>query len=299
MKILLIVLDILFFNYLYAESKINVVTATSDLADIVKNIGGEKVNVVSLSRGSQDLHSIEPKPSMVMKVKKADMVVRIGMDLDLWFYSIIEASKNSKVMYAAKGYLDVSDIIEKLEIPEGKVDASMGDIHIYGNPHYWLDPENGVLISKRITEKLMEISPENSNYFENNFKNYTEKLRSKINEWEKKFQPYRGTRIVTYHNSWPYFARRFNLKISGHIEPKPGIPPTPSYIISLIAKIKSENVRVIVVEPYFDLKTAEKIAGKTGIKTVVLASSVGGIEGTETYIDLFEYDINKIIENIK
>lgn len=299
MRILFVVLNILIFNYLYAESKINVVTATSDLADIVKNIGGDRINVVNLSKGYQDPHSVEPRPSMVMKLKRADMVVRIGMDLDLWFYSVIEAAKNSKIIYGAKGYLDVSNIIEKLEVPAGKIDASMGDIHIYGNPHYWLDPENGILISKEITEKLIELCPENSEYFINNYNEYSQKLKIKIYEWKSKLEPYKGTNIVTYHNSWPYFARRFNLKISGFIEPKPGIPPAPSHISSLITKIKSENVKLIIVEPYFDLKTAETIAKRAGIKSVVLASSVEGVEGVETYIDLFEYNVNKLVESLK
>ncbi len=276
--------------------KVNVATSTSDLADLVRIIGGEKVKVVSLSRGNQDPHFVEPRPSMVMQVKNADVLVRIGMDLDLWVQSLMDASGNSKVMYGGPGHLDASGRIEKLEVPVGKVDASMGDIHIYGNPHYWLDPENAKPILERIVNRLCEALPSESEYFKKNYRDYVQKLDSSIAVWEEKMKPYTGTKIVTYHNSWPYFAKRFGLEIVGFAEPKPGIPPTPSHIVSLVEKIKKEKVKVIVVEPYFNLKLAESIAEKSGAKVVVLPTSVGGLPEVKTYLDLFEYNIGRLSE---
>ncbi|MEW6685810.1 MAG: metal ABC transporter substrate-binding protein [Candidatus Edwardsbacteria bacterium] len=282
-----------------ATDKLEVVTATSDLADFVKAVGGDKVKVVSLSNGSQDPHFIEPRPSMVMQVKKADVLVRIGMDLDLWVQSLIEASRNSKVMYGGPGYLDASRKIEKLEVPTGKIDASMGDIHLYGNPHYWLDPENAKPILGSIVKKLCEMLPSESEYFNKNYEEYLRILDSAIAKWEEEMKPYAGAKIVTYHNSWPYFTKRFRLEIIGCVEPKPGIPPTPSHIVSLVKKIKEEKVKVIIMEPYFNLKVTEKIAKDSGAKVVVLPPSVGGIQGANTYLHLFEYNIGKLAESLQ
>jgi len=236
---------------------------------------------------------------MVMRVKNSDVLIRIGMDLDMWMQSLIDASRNSKVTYGGAGYVDVSAKIEKLEIPTGKVDASMGDIHIYGNPHYWLDPENGKLILESLLKKLCDQLPSETEYFQKNYREYVQKLDSAIVVWKKKMEPYSGTKIITYHNSWPYFAKRFKMKIVNFVEPRPGIPPTPSHIVSLIEKIKNEKVGIIIVEPYFNLKVAEFVAKSSGSKIVVLPPSVGGIDGIDSYLDLFEYNINKLIKSLQ
>lgn len=294
------IVSVLFlFNYLSAEKKINVITSTEDLADLVKVVGGEKVNVVSLSKGSQDLHFVEPKPSMVMQLKKADIIVKIGMDLDIWVDSLITVSRNSKIVYGADGCVDASVGIQRLEIPEGKIDGSMGDIHIYGNPHYWLDPGNAKHITKNILDGLTKISQGDASYFENNRTEYLKKLDVKINEWQEKLKSYQGTKIVTYHNSWPYFAKRFYLEIVGFIEPKPGISPNPAHIATLIEKMKKENAKIIIVEPYFSQKAPKTISEKTGAKVVTLPSSVGGNKEIKTFIDLFKYNVNTILDALK
>ncbi|MDI6780199.1 MAG: metal ABC transporter substrate-binding protein [Bacteroidota bacterium] len=284
---------------LFAFDKLNVITSTADLANLVRVVGGEKVNVKCLTRGNQDPHFIEPRPSMVLQVKNADLLVRVGMDLDMWIQSLIDASRNSKVIFGKDGYLDVSSGIVKLEIPSSKVDASMGDIHIYGNPHYWLDPENAKLILKSILDKLCQLLPSESEYFKKNHQAYLQKLDSALSRWNERMEPFADVKIVTYHNSWPYFAKRFNLKIIDFVEPKPGIPPSPSHIVSLLEKIKNEKVKVIIVEPYFNLKVAESVAKRSGAKVVVLPPSVGGIDGVDSYLDLFEYNINKLIQSLQ
>ncbi|MBI5573380.1 MAG: zinc ABC transporter substrate-binding protein [Elusimicrobia bacterium] len=286
-------------NLCSAKGRINVVTSTEDLADLIKVVGGEKVNVVSLSKGSQDPHYVEPRPSMVILLKKADMVVRIGMDLDIWVDSLIAASRNSRIIYGAVGYVDTSVGLERLEIPTGKIDGSMGDIHIYGNPHYWLDPENAKVITKNVLNGLAKLSRGAPTYFENNRTEYLKKLEAKINALQEKLKPYKGTKIVTYHNSWPYFAKRFGLGIVGFVEPKPGIPPNPSHIAALIEKMKKEKVKIIVVEPYFSQKAPKTIASETGTKIVILLPSVDEKKGIKTFIDLFEYNINKLIDALK
>jgi zinc/manganese transport system substrate-binding protein len=282
-----------------AEGKLAVVTTTTDLADFARQIGGDRVSVVSLSRGDQDPHAVEPRPSMVMKVKNADILIRIGMDLDLWVDGLIDASRNGKIKKGVRGYLDkgthgyldVSESIEKLEVPEGKVDGSMGDIHIYGNPHYWTSPENAGLIGDLICERMSELRPGDAGYFKQNHEQYTKKLHEAFEHWKRILQPFVKSGIVTYHNSWPYFARSFDLTIAGYVEPKPGIPPTPSHITELVQTMKSAGVRVIIMEPWFNLKTAQSIAQKAAAKVVVLSPSVGGVKGTDSYIGLMSYNV--------
>lgn len=275
---------------------LRVVTTTTDLADLVKAVGGDRVEVKSLSLGIQDPHLVEPRPSMVMQVKRADMLVRLGMDLDLWAQSLIDAARNLEVMYGGRGYLDASRGIEKLQVPMGKVDMRMGDIHIYGNPHYWLDPVNAGLILSDIADQLCFLLPTEEEYFRSNLSQYAGEIDSAISEWQRIMHPFAGAKIVTYHNSWIYFAERFNLQIVEHIEPKPGIPPTLSHIASLIEKMKEEEVKVIIIEPYFNLRVAETVADRTGARVLILPSSVGGIQGINSYLELFDYIISQLAE---
>ncbi|MDI6766160.1 MAG: metal ABC transporter substrate-binding protein [Bacteroidota bacterium] len=294
-----LVVTLLLPPLVFTSEKLKVVTTTADSADLIKVIGKDKIDVVSLTKGNQDPHFIEPRPSMVMKVKNANVLVQVGMDLDMWIQSLIDASRNSKIIYGSSGYVDASEKVEKLEIPTGKVDASMGDIHIYGNPHYWLDPENAKPILETILKNLSAQLPSDAEYFKNNYKEYLHQLDSAIAVWKNKMAPFAGSKIVTYHNSWPYFAKRFGLKLVDFVEPKPGIPPTPSHVISLIENIRNEKVKVIIMEPYFNLKVAESIAAKSYSKVVVLSPSIGGLDGIDTYLDLFDYNINKLVESLK
>jgi zinc/manganese transport system substrate-binding protein len=297
----------LFAATVCAEGKLAIVTTTTDLADFARVIGKERVSVVSLSRGDQDPHAVEPRPSMVMKVKKADLLIRVGMDLDLWVDGLIDASRNGKIRRGvrgyldkgARGYLDVSESIEKLEVPEGKVDGSMGDIHIYGNPHYWTGPENADRMCGLICGRMCDIRPNDADYFNQNRAQYAKKLDSAFMNWKEALRPFARAPIVTYHNSWPYFAKSFGLTIVGYVEPKPGIPPTPSHITDLVQTMKSTRARVIIMEPWFNSKTAGAIAQKAGATVVVLSPSVGGVKGTDSYIDLMAYNVKLLSEKLR
>jgi zinc/manganese transport system substrate-binding protein len=297
----------MFAATIFAEGKLAVVTTTTDLADFAHVIGKDRVTVVSLARGDEDPHAVEPRPSMVMKVKKADLLIRVGMDLDLWVDGLIDASRNGKIRrgvrgYAdngSRGYLDVSEAIEKLEVPEGKVDGSMGDIHIYGNPHYWTSPENADRMCGLICARLCDLRPGDAEYFRQNLSEYKKKLGAAFEDWKKIMAPFSGASIVTYHNSWPYFVQCFGLTIAGYVEPKPGIPPTPSHIAALVQTMKSSGARVIIMEPWFTYKTAEAIAQKAGAKVAVLSPSVGGVKGTDSYIDLMAYNIKFLAATLK
>lgn len=294
-KVFLIILTLI----LAQEKKLKVITSSPDLGDIAKVIGGESVEVKSLIRGDQDPHFIEPRPSMVALLRSADCIVRTGMDLDMWFQSLLDAARNPKILFGAPCYIDASTHIQKLDVPEGKVDASMGDIHIFGNPHYWLDPMNGIVIAEQIAETFSRIMPHSSEYFYNNLNSFKNEIQKGMERWEKKLAPFKNEKIITYHSSWTYFAKRFGLKIVATVEPKPGIPPTPSHLEYLINLIRNEKIKVIVREPFHDPSGPEYLARKTGIKVIVLPSSVGGVEEVKNYISLFDYITEKLSEAFK
>jgi ABC-type Zn uptake system ZnuABC Zn-binding protein ZnuA len=233
---------------------------------------------------------------MVISLKKADMLVKMGMDLDMWVDGLIAAARNSKIIYGAKGYIDASVGIDRLEVPKEKIDGSMGDIHIYGNPHYQTDPVSANPMTKNILEGLCQISPKDCRYFKHNRQEYLKRLDEKIGTWATQMANFKGNNIVTYHNSWPYFARRFGLKVVDNIEPKPGIPPSPAHLASLIKIMKEKKVKVILVEPYFPLKGCKMVAEKTGAKVLIFPPSVGGVKEAKTYLELFDYNVNQIVK---
>jgi zinc/manganese transport system substrate-binding protein len=278
-----------------AYATINVVAATPDLADIAKQVGGSKVAVTSIARGNQDLHSIEPRPSDVMRVKRADVVVRVGMDLDMWMDALLNAAANNSVSHGGRGYVDASVGIQKLEVPREQVSGASGDIHVFGNPHYWLDPLNGVVISQNILDGLKRVSPADAAYFEKNRNTFVTNLRAAMRRWQDKLGPYRGRKIVIYHDAWPYFNHRFGLVVLGCIEPKPGIPPTASHVASLIDRIKAEKQPVVIADAaFYPDKAAKTIAAKTGAEFFVIPSSVGGVKGADNYIALFDCIVDNL-----
>lgn len=271
-----------------ARAEIKVVTASSDLKYICERLGGPEVKVESLASGDQDLHMVEPRPSMVFKLKKADLVVRVGLDLDMWFDSLINAAKNKRLFYGAPGYVDASAGVPLLEKPEGKVDASMGDIHIYGNPHYWLDPENARIMARNILAGLKRAAPEKAAVFDANHAEFVKELDARLASWQARAAALKGLKVVTYHGSWPYFARRFGLDVIGHVEPKPGIPPSASHLDALEKKMRAEGARVILTETYYPRKGPDFLAARTGAAIVTAAVSAGGAKDVKTYFDVFD-----------
>jgi zinc/manganese transport system substrate-binding protein len=286
-KILLIAAGLAFWAA-PAGAAIKVLTASTDLKYICERIGGAEVKVESLAAGNQDLHMVEPRPSMVFKLKKADMVVRVGLDLDMWLDSLINAARNGRLFYGQPGYVDASAGVPLLEKPEGKVDASMGDIHLYGNPHYWLDPANAKIMARNILAGLKRAMPEKAAELEVNYAGFSKETDEKLAGWEARMAKYKGLKVITYHSSWPYFAARFGLDVVGHVEPKPGIPPSAFHLDGLVKKMKGENIRVILTETYYPRKGPDFLAGKTGARVVTAPVSAGGADGVKTYFDVFE-----------
>jgi zinc/manganese transport system substrate-binding protein len=272
--------------------KLNVITATTDLAALAQEVGGDKIDVESIAKGYQDPHFVEAKPSFLLKLRHADLLVVVGLDLEIgWLPPLITQSGNPKIQPASSGYLDASQFAEILEKPEGPVSRAMGDVHPLGNPHYWLDPDNGRRIAKGISNKLGEMDPSDAAYFQQRFQDFDKRLTAAEQNWDNQMKSYRGRKVVTYHKSWPNFAKHFGLDVIGYIEPRPGIPPTPGHTIELIQQMKRDNVKVVMVEPYFDLKTPNNIASATGGKVLVMLPSVGGEKEVTDYFKLFDYDI--------
>jgi len=283
-----------------ASAAIKVITSTQDLAAIVAEIGGDKVSVESLARGYQDPHFVEAKPSFVFKLNKADLLVVVGRELEMgWLPPLITQSRNSKLQPGGSGYLDASQTARILDTPTGAITRAMGDVHPSGNPHYWLDPANGRRIAKAIQGKLSELSRGDSTYFSQRYADFDRRLAQAEARWTTALTPYKGTKVVTYHRSWSNFAEAFGLDVIGFVEPKPGVPPSPSHTLTLMHEMKRQGVKVILVEPYFDLKTPNAIARDTGAKVLVMPPSVGGVKQTTDYIKLFDYNADLLASTLK
>jgi zinc/manganese transport system substrate-binding protein len=285
----------------HATAAVNVVTTTEDLAALTKEVGGDKVKVEALARGYQDPHFVEPKPSFILKLHSADLLIAVGRELEIgWLPPLIQQSRNPKVQPGSDGYLDASQTgVQILEIPTGAITRAMGDVHPQGNPHYWLDPNNGRKIAQAIQQKLSAMSAADAGYFAQRFADFDKRLAEAEKRWDADMAPFKGLKVVTYHASWPNFAARFHLNVVGFVEPRPGIPPSPSHTLDLINEMKHDAVKIIMVEPYFDLKTPNAIARETGAKVLVLAPSVGGVDKVASYIDLFDYDVKTLVSAIK
>ena len=272
--------------------KLNVVTATTDLAALAQEVGGDKINVDAIAKGYQDPHFVEAKPSFLLKLRQADLLIVVGLQLEIgWLPPLITQSGNSRIQVGAGGYLDASQFAEILEIPQGSITRAMGDVHPLGNPHYWLDPENGRRVAKGIAGKLAEMDPADAAYFQQRDQDFEKQLAEADKKWSAAMQPYRGRKVVTYHNSLPNFAKHFGLNVVGFVEPRPGIPPTPSHTLDVINMMKRDHVKAIMVEPYFDRKTPEAIGRETGATVIEYLPSVGGVKEVTTYFQLFDYDV--------
>jgi zinc/manganese transport system substrate-binding protein len=283
-----------------AQSKLNVIAATEDLASIAREVGGDRISIEAIARGYQDPHFVEAKPSFILKLQRADLLIVVGRELEIgWLPPLIQQSRNGKIQPGAEGYLDASLNASILEIPTGQITRAMGDVHPLGNPHYWLDPDNGERIAKAIADKLSQLRPNDRAYFEMQLASFKSRLDSAEKRWLMQMAPYKGVKVVTYHRSFPNFAERFGLDIIGYVEPRPGIPPTPQHTLDLINEMKRQNVKLVLVEPYFDLKTPNAIGRETGAQVLVMLPSVGGNKDVSDYFKLFDYDINLLVEAIK
>ena len=292
------VITIIIFQHAIAGT-IKVVTTLTDLKSITEFIGGNKVSVTSIATGYQNPHFVDPKPSYIISLSSADMFVTIGLDLEIgWSPQLLASSRNTKIQKGAAGYVDASENIALMQVPTA-ANRAEGDIHIYGNPHYWLDPLNGKIIARNIANGLERVDPSNKSMYEANLATFNKTIDDKMKDWQAKMAPFKGTKIIAYHNEWVYFEKRFGLEIVDFMEPKPGIPPTPSQLVKVINEIKSNNIKVIISSPYFSTSSSDVVAKQTGVKVLTMATSTGAFPSVKNYFDVFDYDIAQLTAAFK
>lgn len=294
----LVLICVLFCSSAFAGA-IHVVTTTQDTKSIAELIGGNKVEVFSIATGYQNPHFVDPKPSYIIKLSNADLFITVGLDLETgWSPSLLTSSRNPKIQKGSAGYVDASIGVPLLQVPSS-INRGEGDIHIYGNPHYWLDPLNGKFIARNICNGLERISPENKAYFEANLKVFNETIDQKLKTWNTTMAKYKGAKVIAYHNEWCYFENRFGLQIVDFLEPKPGIPPTPSQLVKIIKAVKANSIKVIISSPYFTTSSSDVVAKQTGAKVLTLATSVGAFDSIKNYYDLFDYNVGQLVNVLK
>jgi ABC-type Zn uptake system ZnuABC Zn-binding protein ZnuA len=278
--------------------QIRVVTTIPDLADIAKQIGKELVSVESLTTGVEFMHAVPVKPSFVPKLNRADVLVAIGLDLEIaWLPALLEVANNSKIQPGQAGHIDCSNGINVAEVPR-TFDRSEGDVHPRGNPHYNLDPVNGRIMARNIADGLSRNFPQHKGTFEKNLDVYLTELNKAIVRWEGMAAPLKGVKIVSYHQDWTYFANRFGLQIIGSIELKPGIEPTPNHLINLVQQMKQEKAQIIIYGAQSD-RFPRQLASQTGAAVVRLQQIAGGSADTNTYIKFIDYNVRSLLAAVK
>src|SRR6185295_12272450 len=282
-----------------AARKLRVVATIPDLKSLVEAVGGDLVEVESLTRGTQNFHEAEVRPSMMLKLRRADAVVENGLDLDAWADTAIEGSNNPEIIRGGRGRIEVSRGIEVLEVPSARVDRSMGDVHPRGNPHFSLDPGLAPAITQNIVDGLARVAPESRAAFEKNRAAFLAQLQQRMAEWTKTMEPLRGSKVVVFHPDFIYLLTRFGLVQAGTVEDRPGIPPAPQHLVTLIRQMKEEKIKVILVEPWNDIKLANRVAEEAGAKALVMATAVGAVKGADNYIAAIDYNITTLAKALQ
>jgi zinc/manganese transport system substrate-binding protein len=278
-----------------AGAQLKVVTSTTDLYDIAKAVGGNRITATHIGEGYQDPHFIEAKPSFVLQLRNADVWAFVGLDLEIgWMPLLLDGARNPRIRQGGSGYLDVSRAIPLLDVPSGNVDRSQGDVHPLGNPHYWLDPENGRRIARLFKAKFTELDPQGAAAYAANEQNFEARLNTTERTWTDELAKIKGQPVVAWHTSWRYFAEYTKMNIVGFMEPKPGVPPSAAHLAGLIQTMRRTGAKVIVMEPFYDRKTADFVAARTGAKVLILPPSVGGVKGVGDYIAVMNYDIQHL-----
>jgi ABC-type Zn uptake system ZnuABC Zn-binding protein ZnuA len=273
---------------------ISVVATTPDLAALAREIGGQAVTIKTLAKPTEDPHFVDAKPSHIVTLNRADVLIDGGAELELgWLPPLLESARNDKIVAGAAGRISASTGIRMLEVPT-TFDRSKGDVHSMGNPHFLLDPLNAKIVAKQIAERFARLAPESAGLFHTNLEAFTKTIDTKLAEWEKKLEPFRGAKIVTYHKDFPYLAERFHLEIVDNLEPKPGIAPSPSHLAKVMGEMKAANAKVILVQPFQNRKTAETVARQTGATVLDLSQQPGAVKGVDTYVQLMDYIVNSL-----
>ncbi|TML19412.1 MAG: zinc ABC transporter substrate-binding protein [Actinobacteria bacterium] len=282
-----------------AADKIRVVATIPDLKALTEEVGGKLVDVESLARGTQNAHELEIRPSLMLKLRRADLLMENGLELDSWAEVAVQGANNPNIVRGAPGRVDVSHGIQVLEVPSTRVDRSMGDVHPLGNPHYSLDPGMAPIITQNIADALARFASEHRAEFEKNRQAFLARLNEAMARWTRAMEPLRGAKVVVYHPQWIYLLSRFGLSQAAALEDRPGIPASPAHLTRVIRQMKDEQIKVIIVEPWNDLKLATRVADEAGAKAVVLASMVGGVKGADSYIAAIDHNVNALAQALR
>jgi zinc/manganese transport system substrate-binding protein len=281
-----------------AAERIRVVASTLDMADLVENVGGDRVEVYSVFRGLSDLHFFEPVPSQVMKLTKADALVVVGLDADVWMKQLIDAARNARIRFGASGYIDPSAGVRALQVPAGRVDGAMGDVHPYGNPHYWLSPENMKIAVRNIRTGLSRVSPADEAYFAANEERFIAEIDRTAIALRERLAPFAGTGIIQYHASWDYFCEYFGLDAVESLEPKPGVPPTAKHLGEIVALVREGRARLLLAEPYYPDKPIDYMRKTAGVIPLRLPVYVGTAPGVSSCLGLLEHNVDAIARTL-
>lgn len=272
-----------------------IVATTTDLKSLAEMIGGDRVAVLNIVPPNVDAEAYQPKPQDLNRLKEAKLVLRIGLDYDLWMDRLIAQAKRPELKRGGAAYVDCSFAIALLDVRGTQIGPAGGHAHGSGNPHYWLDPQNAEIITGTLLEALARNDPASADYYDGQRRAFLKGLAAKIAEWERKLALVQGQPLIAYHNSWAYFARRFRLNFAGYVEPRPGIPPTPAHLARLIALIQSQGVKIIVRQPHEPARNADFLAGKTGAKVALLVASVAAVPQAKDYLSLIDYNVDALL----
>ncbi len=276
--------------------KIKVVTTTTDLADLARSVGGDKVEVTGLLSGSQDPHYMEPRPDFIVKMNRADVFAEIGMDLEIgWSPVLLSQARNPKIQKGQPGYCDASVGVRILEKPTGPVDRSRGDIHIYGNPHYWTDPLNAAIMARNLRDAFIRVDPAGTAAYQANYQRLFDQLKAMAVKEAERFKPFAGLKVAVFHREASYLTQRLHLNVVASIEEKPGVPPSAAYLKQVVDQLRRENVKIILVAPFNNRSYADAVAREIKGRVVVLPISVGSMRGAETYESTFQLSVNLLL----
>ncbi|HNQ89357.1 MAG TPA: metal ABC transporter substrate-binding protein [Verrucomicrobiota bacterium] len=289
-----------FASPLVNAAKLKVVTTTADFAAIARDIGGDRIEVASLAKPTEDSHFVDAKPSLILKLNRADVLIEGGAELEIgWLPALMDSTRNPRIHRGSPGNVLANEGIAMLDVP-AVLDRSMGGVHAMGNPHIMTDPVNARILAEHLARVFSQLDAQSSEFYRANFQRFSDELDAKLAEWQQRLAPFKGRRIVAYHDSWPYFARRFGLRIDLFLEPKPGIPPTPPHLAQVIQTMQQEKINLIFVEPHLNWRTAETVARQTGATAVLVSQFPGGVKGTEGgYIPLIEHLVDTVAKNLK
>ncbi len=297
-KILLILSAILACGF-SAHAKLNVVATLPDFGSLAREIGGDKVEVVTLAKATEDPHFVDARPSFVVSMRNADVLIDGGAELEIgWLPPLFQNARNPKIEIGKPGRVEASAGVRLMNVPTN-VTRAAGDVHALGNPHFTVDPIIAKAIAQHIAQSFSTLDAANAAVYDANYKKFEATINAKLQEWGAALLPFKGQNVVAYHDSWVYFAHRFGLNIDIFLEPKPGIPPSPSHLTEVIAQMKAQKIKVILVEPFHDRRIAEKVASATGAKVVDFAQFPGGLPGTDNYVKLIGTLISRLAAALK